>query len=107
MCRAFSLAVRVNPVCARAPWRACVRAWGLLPSCRALVTGSLTLVCLFAFGFRTLRQAVVDLMTSNGYRHLGNVSGPKRAKKIRRNDWFVREGFVPSAKPNVAPGDYV
>ncbi len=36
-------------------------------------------------------QAVVDLLTAHGYRHHGRVV---------RNDWFVREGFSPSAAPD-------
>jgi hypothetical protein len=35
-------------------------------------------------------KGVIDLLAAHGYRYEGHVMG---------NDWFVRQGFVPSAAP--------
>jgi hypothetical protein len=42
---------------------------------------------------------VVDLLVSKGYAYHGHVRKPGRPARIRRNDWFVRQGFKPSAAP--------
>jgi hypothetical protein len=51
-------------------------------------------------------QAIVDLLTANGYEFKGNVAGPYRDRNFRRNNWFVRKEFVPSEQPGLPPVEY-
>lgn len=61
---------------------------------------SFDVLCVEADGMSPEKDAaVVDLLVSKGYAYHGHVRKPGRPARIRRNDWFVREGFEPSAAP--------